>query len=99
VIVMGGCAGAERAVKEAGYDVTVPFSPGQTDASQDQPDVGSFDIARDPTRTWRSEVVARTSASAHVVVQRDPQVFAELTTRFPDVEITGPPSYLVSAPE
>lgn len=52
-----------------------------------------------PTRTWRSEAVARTSASAHLVCSEIRTMFTELTTRFPDVEITGPPSYLVSAPE
>src|SRR5208337_1619160 len=42
VIVLGGCAGVEKAAKNAGHNVTVPFSPGRTDASQEQTDVGSF---------------------------------------------------------
>jgi catalase-peroxidase len=42
VIVLGGCAAVEAAAKKAGYDVKVPFSPGRTDASQDQTDVHSF---------------------------------------------------------
>jgi catalase-peroxidase len=42
LIVLGGCAGIERAAKKAGHDVTVPFAPGRTDASQDQTDVESF---------------------------------------------------------
>jgi catalase-peroxidase len=44
VIVLGGCAGVERAAKHAGYDVRVPFSPGRTDASQEQTDVESFAV-------------------------------------------------------
>ncbi|MFC5947993.1 catalase/peroxidase HPI [Pseudonocardia lutea] len=42
LIVLGGCAAVERAAHEAGYDIEVPFTPGRTDASQDQTDVVSF---------------------------------------------------------
>ena len=38
LIVLGGCAGVEQAAKNAGHDVTVPFTPGRTDASQEQTD-------------------------------------------------------------
>ncbi len=42
LIVLGGCAGVEQAAKKAGHDLTVPFTPGRTDASQEQTDVESF---------------------------------------------------------
>ena len=42
LIVLGGCAGVEQAARNAGHDVTVPFTPGRTDASQEQTDVESF---------------------------------------------------------
>ena len=42
LIVLGGCAGIEKAAKAAGPDVKVPFTPGRMDASQDQTDVASF---------------------------------------------------------
>jgi len=42
VIVLGGCAAVEAAAKTAGYDLVVPFTPGRTDASQEQTDVDSF---------------------------------------------------------
>jgi catalase-peroxidase len=42
VIVLGGCAAVEAAARNAGHDVTVPFTPGRTDASQEQTDIGSF---------------------------------------------------------
>ena len=42
LIVLAGCAGIERAAKNAGYEVTVPFKPGRMDASQEQTDVASF---------------------------------------------------------
>ncbi len=44
VIVLGGCAAVEEAAKSAGHDVDVPFSPGRTDATQDQTDVDSFAV-------------------------------------------------------
>ncbi|HWH35339.1 MAG TPA: catalase/peroxidase HPI [Acidimicrobiales bacterium] len=44
VIVLGGCAAVEQAARNAGQDVNVPFTPGRTDASQDQTDVESFAV-------------------------------------------------------
>ncbi|MBP2029526.1 catalase/peroxidase HPI [Methanohalophilus levihalophilus] len=44
LIVLGGCAGIEQAAKNAGHDVTVPFTPGRTDASDEQTDVVSFSV-------------------------------------------------------
>jgi catalase-peroxidase len=44
VIVLGGCAAVERAAQQAGVDITVPFAPGRTDASQEQTDVESFAV-------------------------------------------------------
>jgi catalase-peroxidase len=43
-IVLGGCAAVEQAARNAGFDVTVPFSPGRTDASQEQTDVETFTV-------------------------------------------------------
>ena len=48
LIILGGCAGIEKAAKNAGHDLTVPFTPGRADASQEQTDVESF-IALKPT--------------------------------------------------
>ena len=44
LIVLGGCAAVEAAAKKAGYDVTLPFSPGRMDASQEQTDVDSIAV-------------------------------------------------------
>jgi catalase-peroxidase len=44
LIVLAGAAAIEKAAKEAGHDVQVPFTPGRTDASQEQTDVGSFAV-------------------------------------------------------
>jgi catalase-peroxidase len=44
LIVLGGCAAVEAAARQAGHDVTVPFAPGRTDATQEQTDVASFAV-------------------------------------------------------
>jgi catalase-peroxidase len=44
LIVLGGCAAVEQAAKNTGFDVTAPFAPGRTDASQEQTDVESFAV-------------------------------------------------------
>src|SRR5207244_2741770 len=44
LIVLGGSAAVEQAAKKAGHDITVPFAPGRTDASQEQTDVESFAV-------------------------------------------------------
>ena len=44
LIVLGGCAAVEAAAKKAGHDVTVPFTPGRMDASQEQTDVDAFTV-------------------------------------------------------
>ncbi|MCM2580223.1 catalase/peroxidase HPI [Streptomyces meridianus] len=54
LIVLGGCAAVERAAKDAGYDVEVPFTPGRTDASQEQTDVESFAEMEPPADGFRN---------------------------------------------
>jgi catalase-peroxidase len=44
LIVLGGCAAVEKAAKDAGFDIEVPFTPGRTDATQEQTDVESFAV-------------------------------------------------------
>jgi catalase-peroxidase len=61
LIVLGGCAGVEQAAKNAGHDVTVPFSPGRTDASNEQTDAPSFAVlepAADGFRNYQKKKYA-----------------------------------------
>jgi catalase-peroxidase len=56
LIVLGGCAGVEKAAKDAGHDLTVPFTPGRTDASQEQTDVDSFEVLEPRADGFRNYV-------------------------------------------
>ncbi len=56
LIVLGGCAAVEEAAKKAGYNVKVPFSPGRTDASQEQTDVHSFAVMEPKADGFRNYV-------------------------------------------
>ncbi len=57
LIVLGGCAAVEQAAKNAGYDVTVPFTPGFSDASQEQTDVDSFAVLEPTADGFRNYLV------------------------------------------
>jgi catalase-peroxidase len=56
LIVLGGCAAVEEAAKRAGHDVKVPFSPGRTDASQEQTDVHSFAVLEPAADGFRNYI-------------------------------------------
>ncbi|MGB2894667.1 MAG: catalase/peroxidase HPI [Anaerolineales bacterium] len=64
VIVLGGCAGVEQAAKNAGHDVTVPFTPGRTDASQKQTDVESFAVLEPVADGFRNYLKTKYAVSA-----------------------------------
>lgn len=64
LIVLAGCAGVEQAAKNAGQDVTVPFTPGRMDASQEQTDVASFSVLEPIADGFRNYQKARYTVSA-----------------------------------
>ncbi len=58
LIVLGGCAAVEKAAKDAGHTVTVPFSPGRTDATQEMTDVESFEVLEPKSDAFRNFIEA-----------------------------------------
>ena len=56
LIVLGGCAAVEKAAKDGGHDVTVPFTPGRTDASPEQTDADSFAVLEPKADGFRNFV-------------------------------------------
>ena len=71
LIVLGGCAAVERAAKSAGLDVTVPFTPGRTDATAEQTDAESFAVLEPLADGFRNYQKARFSVAAeHLLVDR-----------------------------
>ncbi|MBW2108429.1 MAG: catalase/peroxidase HPI [Deltaproteobacteria bacterium] len=64
VIVLGGCTGVEQAAKNAGHDVTVPFTPGRTDASQEQTDVNSFAVLEPVADGFRNYLKTKYAVAA-----------------------------------
>ena len=64
LIVLGGCAAVEKAAKAGGHDVKVPFTPGRTDASQEQTDVESFSYLEPVADGFRNYLKAKFTVSA-----------------------------------
>jgi catalase-peroxidase len=64
LIVLGGCAAIEKAAKAAGHTITVPFTPGRTDASQEQTDVESFAVLEPIADGFRNYAKTRYTVSA-----------------------------------
>jgi catalase-peroxidase len=71
LIVLGGCAAIEKAAKNAGQDITVPFTPGRADASQEQTDVESFRVLEPTADGFRNYLKPlHTSAAEAMLVDK-----------------------------
>ena len=68
IIVLAGCAGVEKAAKNAGCEVTVPFTPGRMDASQEQTDAASFAVLEPIADGFRNYQKAKYAVSAEVLL-------------------------------
>ena len=78
LIVLGGCAAVEQAAKNAGHDVQVPFTPGRTDASQEQTDVESFAVLEPTADGFRNYLGQGQQLPAeHLLIERAQHADAE----------------------
>jgi len=68
LIVLGGCAGIEQAAKNAGHEVTVPFTPGRMDASAEQTDAASFAVLEPIADGFRNYLKGRYTVSAEALM-------------------------------
>jgi catalase-peroxidase len=84
VIVLAGDAGIEQAARNAGVPVTVPFSPGRMDASQEQTDAASFDVLEPSADGFRSYTSARNHVPAEVALLDKAQL---LTLTAPEMTV------------
>ena len=68
LIVLAGCAGIEKAAKNAGHKLTVPFTPGRMDASQEQTDVASFAVLEPKADGFRNYLKTKFAVSAEEIL-------------------------------
>ncbi len=84
LIVLGGCAGVEQAAKNAGYEITVPFTPGRTDALQEQTDVESFAVLEPAADGFRNYLKTKYAVSAEELLVNRAQL---LTLTAPEMTV------------
>ncbi len=84
LIVLAGCAAVEQAAKNAGYNITVPFAPGRTDASQEQTDVEAFTVLEPAADGFRNFQRARFAVPAEELLVDKAQL---LTLTAPEMTV------------
>jgi catalase-peroxidase len=84
LIVLAGCAGVEQAAKNAGHAVTVPFTPGRMDASQEQTDAASFAVLEPKADGFRNYQKTRYAVSAEELLVDKAQL---LTLTAPEMTV------------
>ena len=84
LIVLAGCAGVEKAAKNAGQDVTVPFTPGRMDASAEQTDAKSFSVLEPAADGFRNYQKAKYAVSAEELLVDKAQL---LTLTAPEMTV------------
>ncbi len=84
LIVLAGCAGVEQAARNAGHEVAVPFTPGRTDAAQEQTDAASFAVLEPVADAFRNYLKGKYSVSAEALLVDKAQL---LTLTAPEMTV------------
>ena len=84
LIVLGGCAAVEKAARDAGHSITVPFTPGRTDATQEQTDIVSFAVLEPLADGFRNYQKARLPTSVEELLLDKAQL---LTLTAPEMTV------------
>ncbi|MDX5478319.1 MAG: catalase-peroxidase, partial [Cyclobacteriaceae bacterium] len=84
LIVLGGCAAVEKAAKDAGFNITVPFTPGRMDASQEQTEVDSFAYLEPVADGFRNYIMAKCPVKAEELLIDKAQL---LTLTVPEMTV------------
>lgn len=84
LIVLGGCAAVEQAAKAAGYEIKAPFTPGRTDASQEQTDIESFSVLEPAADGFRNYQKTKYTVSAEEMLLDKAQL---LTLSAPEMTV------------
>ncbi|MDF2157177.1 catalase/peroxidase HPI [Algoriphagus sp. CAU 1675] len=84
LIVLGGCAAIEKAAKDAGFEITVPFTPGRMDASQEETEVESFEFLRPVADGFRNYMMANCPVKAEELLVDKAQL---LTLTAPEMTV------------
>src|SRR5208337_427619 len=84
LIVLAGCAGVEQAAKNAGHEVTVPFTPGRMDASQEQTDAASFAVLEPVADGFRNYLKGKYTIPAEALLVDKAQL---LTLTAPEMTV------------
>ncbi len=84
LIVLGGCAAVEAAARKAGVDVAVPFTPGRTDATQDQTDIASYAVLEPTADGFRNYLKTNYTVSAEELLVDKAQL---LTLTAPEMTV------------
>ncbi len=84
LIVLAGCAGVEKAARDAGHNVTVPFTPGRTDASPEQTDAESFEVLEPIADGFRNYLRTRFTVSTEALLVDKAQL---LTLTVPEMTV------------
>jgi catalase-peroxidase len=84
LIVLAGCAGVEKAARDAGHQITVPFSPGRMDAREEQTDIKSFSVLEPESDGFRNYQKAKYTVSAEEMLVDQAQL---LTLTAPEMTV------------